>query len=149
MKRSLAIHKLAALAVLLVWVAAIVAMTANWEFWSGALPFDLLCSVATMTGTVLLSRYWIRHNSVPSYGSIVAVPFACAFLLCFGGLFYDACRYGEWDVFTLSYWEQAKGGFASLIIPVAAFWFVCLFPAAAIVIYFQKSHDSEQTHVAS
>ena len=127
----------------LVWVALIIAMIVNREFWSEALPFVLLSSVATMVGTVLLSRYWIRHKSVPSYGSILAVPFVCACLLWVGSLFGEACRYDEWYLFTLSYWDQAKGGFADLIIPFGVYWFVCLFPATAIVIYFQKPHDSE------
>jgi len=143
MKRSSTIHRVAALAVFLVWVALIGAMIVNREFWAEALPYVLLVSVATMIGTVLLSRYWISHKSAPSYGSIFLCPSVCTFLLCFGALFYDACRNGEWYVFTWSYWEQAKGGFAALIIPFAAFWFVCLFPAASVVIYFQKPHDSE------
>jgi hypothetical protein len=142
MKRASTIHKLAAIAVFLVWVAMIGAMIVNREFWAAALPYVLWASVATMVGTALLSRYWIRHKSVPSYGSIFVFPFVCAFLLCFGDLFCGACLYGEWYVFTLSYWEQAKGGFGDLILPFAAFWFVCLFPATAIVIYFQKPDDS-------
>ena len=142
MKRASTIHKLAALAVLLVWGAMIGAMIVNREFWAEALPYILSVSVATIVGTALLSLYWIRHNSAPSYGSIFVFPSICVFLLFFGALFWDACRYGSWYEFTFSYWEQVKGGFASLIIPVAAFWFVCLFPAAAVVIYFQKPHDS-------
>jgi len=142
MKRASTVHKLAALGVFLVWVALIVAMMVNRAFWGGALLYVLLVSVATMVGTTLLSRYWISHNSVPSYGSIFVFPSVCTFLLCFGVLFYDACRYNEWYVFTWSYWEQAKGGFAALIIPFAVFWFVCLFPATSVVIYFQKPHDS-------
>jgi hypothetical protein len=142
MKRVSTIHKLAALAVFLVWVAMIGTMIVNREFWGDALPYILLVSVATMVGTVLLSRYWIRHKSAPSYGSIFVFPSVCAFLLVFGSLFLDACRYGEWYVFAISYWEQAKGGFFDLIFPLAAIWFVCLFPSASIVIYFQKTHDS-------
>jgi hypothetical protein len=144
MKRASTVHKLAALTAFLVWVAMIGAMIVNREFWAEGLPYVLGASVATMVGTALLSRYWIRQKSVPSYGSIFVFPFVCAFLVCFGTLFWDACRYGEWYVFTLSYWEQAKGGFSGLIIPFGAFWFVCLFPASAIVIYFQKPHDPVQ-----
>jgi hypothetical protein len=143
MKRSSTVHKFTALAVFLVWVAMIGAMIVNREFWAGAIPYVLLVSVATMVGTALLSRFWIRRKSVPSYGSIFVFPSVCVLLLFFGTLLWD---FG-WDVFTLSYWEQAKGGFSSFIVPVATFWFVCLFPAAAIVIYFQKPHDSESTHV--
>jgi len=149
MKSSSTVHKLTALAVFLVWVAMIVAMVVNREFWAEALPYVLVLSVTTMVGTALLSRFWIRRKSVPSYGSIFVFPSVCVFLLFFGTLLWDR----GWDVFTLSYWEQpTKGGgsaFAAFIMPVAAFWFVCLFPAAAIVIYFQKPHDSEQTHAAS
>jgi hypothetical protein len=145
MKRASTTHKLAALAVFLVWVAMIGAMIVNREFWAEALPYVLVLSIATMVGTALLSRFWIRRKSVPSYGSIFVFPSVCVFLLFFGTLLWD----GGWDVFTLSYWERpTKGGFADFIIPVAVFWFVCLFPATAIVIYFQKPHDSEQTHVA-
>src|SRR5690348_954909 len=142
MKRAATIHKLIALAAFLVWVAMIGAMIVNREFWAEALPYVLGVSVATMVGTALLSRYWLRHKSAPSYGSIFVFPTVCTFLLCFGALFWDACRNGEWYVFTFSYWEQAKGGFAALVIPFAAFWFVCLFPAASVVIYFQKPDDS-------
>jgi hypothetical protein len=148
MKRSFIIHKLAAYAVFLVWVALIIAMVVNRKFWSEALPFVLICSFATMVGTVLLSRYWIRHNSLPSYGSIAAVPFVCACLSCIGSLFCEACRYGDWYIFTPSYWNQAKGGYADLIILFLVFWFVCLFPATAIVIYFQKPDDSKKTRAA-
>jgi hypothetical protein len=148
MKRSSTLHKFTALAVFLVWVAMIVAMIVNREFWAEALPYVLVLSVATMVGTALLSRFWIRRKSVPSYGSIFVFPSVCVFLLFFGTLLWG----GGWKVFTLSYWEQpTKGGgteFADFIIEVAPFWFVCLFPAAAIVIYFQRPHDSEQTHVA-
>jgi hypothetical protein len=140
MKR--ATHMVAAVIALLAWVALILTMIVNRAFWLEFLPFVLLASVATMVGTVLLSRYWIRRRSIPSYGSIFLVPFLSACLLCIGSLFWEACRYGDWYIFTLSYWEQAKGGFAELIIPFVVFWFVCLFPAAAIVIYFQKPHDS-------
>ncbi|HEY1663763.1 MAG TPA: hypothetical protein VGI03_15205 [Verrucomicrobiae bacterium] len=142
MKSASTIHNLAALAIFLVWVALIGAMIVNREFWAGALPYVLSVSFATMVGTVLLSRYWIRHKRAPSYGSIFMFPSLCVFLLFWGALFWDACRNGEWDVFSWSYWEQSKGGFAGLIIPIATFWFVSLFPATAIVIYFQKPHDS-------
>jgi len=117
-------------------------MFVNREFWLQAIPFILLASVATMIGTVFLSRYWIMRKSVPSYGCVFVVPFACACLLTFGLLFIDACRYGEWYLFTLGYWEQAKGGFFDLIFPFVVIWFVCSFPAAAIVIYFQKPSGS-------
>lgn len=142
-KRSFVIHNLAALTVFLVWVAAIVAMVVNREFWAEALPYILTVSAASMAGTVLLCRYWIKRNSVPSYGSILSVPLVCAFLLYFGGFFLEACRYNEWYLFTLGYWEQAKGGFAGLIFPFVIVWLVCLFPAAAIVIYFQKPNGSK------
>ena len=148
MKRASRIHKLAALAVFLVWAAVIGAMNVNPGFWAEALPYVLAASVTTMAGTALLSRYWIRRKTVPSYGSIFVFPFVCAFLLCFGDFFLRACRDGEWYVFTLSYWEQAKGGLACLIIPFAVFWFVCLFPAVAVVIHFQGPHDSKSTHLA-
>ena len=138
MKRASTIHKLAALAVFLVWVAMIGAMIVNREVWAEALPFVLSVSVATMVGTALLSRFWIRRSSVPSYGSIFVFPSVCVFLLFSADLLWNH----GWHVFTLSYWQQPKGGFASFIIEVAAFWFVCFFPAAAIVIYFQKPHDS-------
>jgi hypothetical protein len=140
MKR--AIHMVAALTSLLVWCALIVTMIVNHEFWLWLLPSVLLASVSTMLGTVLLSRHWIRHKSVPSYGSIFLVPFVCACLSSFVLLFSEACRYGEWYLFTFSYWNQAKGGYGDLIISFVVFWFVCLFLAAAIVIYFQKPHDS-------
>ena len=144
MKRSSTVHKFTAIAVFLVWVAMIVAMIVNREFWADALPFVLLVSVATMVGTALLSRFWIRRKSVPSYGSIFVFPSVCVFLLFSADLLWNE----GWHVFTLSFWEQPKGGFVNFIIEVAHFWFVCLFPAAAIVIYFQRPHDSEQTHVA-
>ena len=142
MKRASTIHKFAALAAFLVWVALIGAMIVNREFWAEVIPYVLLVSVATMVGTVLLSRYWIRHSSAPSYGSIFVFPTVCAFLLCFGSLFLEACRYGDWYLFIYGYWEQAKGGFAALILRLAIFWFVGLFPAASVVIYFQKPDDS-------
>jgi hypothetical protein len=142
MKRASIIHKFAALAAFLVWVALIGAMIVNRGVWADILPFALLVSVATMVGTVLLSRYWIRHSSAPSYGSIFVFPTVCAFLLCFGLLFFEACRNGDWNVFTYGYWEQTKGGLAALIIPIAIFWFVGMFPAASVVIYFQKPDDS-------
>jgi hypothetical protein len=129
--------------VFIVWVAMIGAMIVNREFWAEALPYILGVSVATMVGTLLLSRYWIRHKSIPSYGSIFVAPSVCTFLLFVGIFLIGAIHSGEWYVFTLSYWEQAKGGFASLFIPIIGFWFVCLFPATAIVIYFQKPHDTE------
>jgi hypothetical protein len=144
MKRSSIIHKIAAIAVFLIWVAMIVAMIVNREFWGEAIPFVVLISLGTMVGTAFLSRFWIRRKSVPSYGTIFVFPFTFAFLLCFGGLFWDACRNGEWYVFTLSYWEQAKGGFFDLLYPLLAFGFVCLFPAAAVVIYFQGPCNSTQ-----
>ncbi len=142
MKLAPTIHKVAAAAVFLVWVAMIGTMVFNREFWGEALPYILLVSVATIVGTVLLSRYWIRRNSAPSYGSIFVPPSICVFLFFFISLFVGACRYGEWDVFTPSYWAQAKGGYFELILPFGAFWFVCLFPAAGVVIYFQKPSDS-------
>jgi hypothetical protein len=146
LKSTSTIHMLAAIVVGLVWAALIGAMIFNREVWARSLPYVLFASIATMVGTVLLSRYWIRRKSAPSYGSIFVFPSVCVFLLFFGTLFWDGCRYGDWSGFTLSYWEQAKGGFAALI-PVAAFWFVCLFPAAAIVIYFQKPHALAETHI--
>jgi len=141
MKRT--VHIVAAVTSFLVWGALIVTMVVNREFWLEMLPYVLFCSVATMVGTVLLARYWYRHKSIPSYGSIFAVPFVCACLSSVVLLFCEAWHYGEWYLFTLSYWNQAKGGYGDLIIPFVVFWFVCLFPAAAIVIYFQKPHDTK------
>ena len=115
-------------------------MLVNPAFWAGILPFVLLASVTTMVGTVLLSRYWIRRQNTPSYGSILLLPFFSAFLVCLGELLWSACRYDGWEVFTLGYWEDAKGGLGDLIFPLVIFWFVSLFPAASIVIYYQKPH---------
>ena len=134
MKQPLVIHKIAALVVLLLWILAIAAMIWNWKFWQEGVYFILGASIATMFGTVALSRYLIRHRKTPSYGSIFLPPFACVFFLVFGGLFFE----DGWAVFTLSYWTDVKGGPLDLIIPLAAMWFVCLLPAAAVVIYFQK-----------
>jgi hypothetical protein len=143
MNRSFVIHKFAAVLVFFVWVAAIIAMIINREFWGGALPYVLLVSIATMAGTVLHSRYRIRHNSRPSYGSIISVPFMCNFVFFLGILLWGAWRNNEWDVFTLEYWRHTKGGIDDLIASFLILWFVCLFPATAIVIYFQKPNDSK------
>ena len=143
MKQSSRIHKLAASAVFLVWVSTLIAMVVNWEFWSRALPFVLLCSGAAMAGTIRLSRYWIRHKSAPSYGTIFTVPLICAFLLIFGLLFCDACISDGWQVFTAGYWQHTKGGFSELVFAFCIFWFVSLFPTTAVVIYFQKPRDPE------
>jgi hypothetical protein len=143
MKRSSTIHKLAALGVFLAWVALMIAMMVNEEFWAHGLPYIFLVSVATMVGTVFLSRYWIKRRSVPSYGSIFVFPFVCAFLLLLGTLVWDACSYSGWDVFTSSYWEGVRDDFGWLMISFGVLWLVCLFPAAAIVIYFQRPHGSE------
>ena len=143
MKLESTVHKIAAVVVFLVWVVMFGAMVFNREFWGAALPYILLVSVATIVGTVLLSRYWIRRNQAPSYGSIFVFPSICVFLLISIGLFVDACIHSNWDAFTLKYWTEAKGGVSTWLIPISSIWFVCLFPAAAVVIYFQKSHDSD------
>lgn len=122
----------------LVWVAALAMMIWNWQFWSEGFFLILAASSVTLAGTVALSRYWIRHKSRPSFGSIVTPPLVCACLLIFGTLFYSACRDGDWDTFTLSYWAHTKGGFTELLFPLIIVWLVCLFPAAAVVIYFQR-----------
>jgi hypothetical protein len=136
MKRSSVIHKLAALAVFLAWVALMIAMIVNEEFWAHSLPYIVLASVGTMVGTVFLSRYWIKRNSVPSYGSIFVFPFVCAFLLLLRVVIWDACSYSGWDVFTSNYWDWERSDW--LMISFGVLWIVCLFPAAAIVIYFRS-----------
>jgi len=143
MKPASTIHKLAAVAIFLVWVAMIVAMIVNLQFWAPWLLNVLLFSVATMVGTVLLSWFWIRHKSVPSYGSIFVFPSVCVFLWYF--LIY--CHGGGWSdifyIFTLRAWYQEHEGPGPLLRHmVEAFWFICSVPAASVVIYFQKPHDS-------
>jgi hypothetical protein len=143
MKRSLSKHDYVAIIAILAWVAVIVVMILNRDTRSAVVPV-LLCSVATMVGAVLLSRYWIKRESVPSFGSLIVVPLACAFLFVFGSLFWEACRYDEWYLFTPSYWQQAKGGFRGLIFPFGVLWGVCIFPATAIILYFQRYHDADK-----
>jgi hypothetical protein len=61
-------HGFVALVALSLWVAAIITAISNRAnlFW--ALPHILFGSVATIVGTVSLSRYWIRRGKHPSYG---------------------------------------------------------------------------------
>jgi|SRR6266850_2752850 len=147
MTPSFSKHGFVAIIAILAWLAAIVVMSVNADTRSRVLAPVLLCSVATIIGVVLLSRYWIRRESIPSFGSLVVVPFVCAFLFVFGSLFWDACRYGEWYLFTPSYWQQAKGGFRGLLFPFGVLWGVCIFPATAVILYFQRQHDADKPNV--
>jgi hypothetical protein len=148
MTRPFSKHDYVAIVAILTWVAAIVVMILNPDTRSRILAPVLLCSVATLVGAVVLSRYRIRRASVPSFGSLVVVPFACAFLFMFGSLFWEACCYGEWYLFTPGYWEQAKGGFRGLLFSFGVLWAVCVFPAAAVILYFQSQHDTNRPNVA-
>jgi hypothetical protein len=143
MTRSLSKHGYAAVVAILAWVAAIVVMIANPDTRSRILAPVLLCSVATLVGAVVLSRYWIKRGRVPSFGSLVIVPFACAFVFVFGSFLWAACRYGEWYLLTPGYWEQAKGGFRGLLFPFGVLWAVSMFPAAAVILYFQRQHEAD------
>jgi hypothetical protein len=147
MTRSFSKHDYVAVVAILVWAAAIVVMIMNPDARSRMLAPAFLCSVATLVGAVVLSRYWIRRGSVPSFGSLVAVPFACAFLFVFGSFFWAACRYGEWSLFTPGYWEQAKGGFQGLLFPFGVLLAVSIFPTAAVILSFQRQHDADRPHV--
>ena len=147
MTRSLSKHDYVAVVAILAWVAAIVVMIVNADTRSRILAPVLLCSVTTLVGAVVLSRYWIKRESIPSFGSLVVVPFACAFLFLFGSFFWAACRYGEWYLFTPGYWEQAKGGFRGLFFPFGVLWAVSIFPAAAVILYFQRQHDADRPNV--
>src|SRR6266576_3543421 len=144
MKRSLSKHDYVAIIAILAWLAAIVVMSVNPDTRSRALAPVLLCSVVTIVGLVLLSRYSIKRESVPSFGSLIVVTFACAFLFVVGSPFWDACRYGEWYLFTPSHWQQAKGGFRGLIFSFGVLWGVCIFPATTVILYFQRQHDADK-----
>lgn len=143
MRRSLSKHGYVAGVAILTWVAAIVVTSLNPDIRSRMLAPVLICSVAALLGAVGLSRYWIRLGSVPPFGSLVGVPFACASLLVFGTFLWAACRYGQWYLFTPSYWEEAKGGFRALLFPFGVFWAVSTFPAAAVILYFQRQRGAD------
>jgi hypothetical protein len=140
-KLSISKHDYVALVAVVAWVAAIVVMIVNPDTRSRALAPALLCSIATLIGAVLLSGDGIRGDSISSFGILVVVPFTCALLFVFGSHFWDACRYGAWYLFTPSYWQQAKGGLRGLLFSIGVLWGVCIFPATAVVLYFQTQHD--------
>jgi hypothetical protein len=143
MKRSISKHDYVALIAIVAWVAAIVVMIVNRDTRSRTLAPVLFCSVVTTVGALLLCRYWIRREGVPSFGTLIVVPFICAFLFVLGSLFWDACRYGEWYLFTPSYWQQAKGGWAGLYFPLTIIGGICIFPAAAVVVYYQGRRKTD------
>jgi len=126
-------HDCVALAALFVWVAAIVTLMSNRTNLSWALRPVLFGSFATMTGTVLFSRFLIRHNRIPSYGTLFGIPLACACLLWMGPILVN----GSWYLFTPGYWKQAKGGFSGLYVPIGLVDAGCILPAAAVVLYYQ------------
>lgn len=127
---------------LLVWIAAVIVMMGNHDTWAGFLSHVLVSSAVTAIGMILLSRHWVKRKSIPSYGSLFAVPSACAFLFCFGSLACEACRYGEWYLLTPGYWAQAKGGYMDLILSFGVMWAFCMFPATAVMLYFRGKHHS-------
>jgi hypothetical protein len=148
MTRSLSKYDYVAVVAMLGWVAAFVVMIANPDTRSRILAPALLCSFASVIGAVVLSRYWIKRNRVPSFGSLIVIPFACAVLLMFGSFLWAACRYGEWYLFTPSYWEQAKGGFRGLLFPFAVLWGTSLFPAATVILYVQRQHYADKPNAS-
>ena len=148
MTRSFTKHDFVAIVAVLAWIAAIVMMIVNPDTRSRTLAPALLCSVATLIGAVAVSRYWHRRASAPSFGSLVVVPFACALLFVFGPLLWDAVRYDSWYLLTPGYWQQAKGGWAGLFFPLAVFGGICIFPAAAVVVYFQKRKATDMRNAA-
>jgi len=143
MTRSISKHDYVALIAIVVWIAAIVVMIVNPDTRSRVLAPVLFCSVVATIGAVLISRFWIKRESAPSFGSLIVVPFACAFLFVVGPLFWDACLYGAWYLFTPSYWQQAKGGWAGLYFPLVVIGCICIFPTAAVVAYYQGSQETD------
>jgi hypothetical protein len=142
MTRSFSKHDFVAIIALLAWAAAIVVMIVNPDTrrW---IPPILLCSVATLFGAVMLSRYWIRRASVPSFGSLAVVPFACALLFMFGTLLWEVVRYDSWYLLTPDYWQQTKRGWATLYLPLGVLAGICVFPAAVVVVYYQKRKKTD------
>jgi hypothetical protein len=149
MTRAISKHGYVALVAMLAWCAAIVVTIVNPDLRSRALAPVLFSSVVTTVGAVLLSRFWIKRESAPSFGTLIVVPFACAFLFVFGPLLWDACRYGEWYLLSPSYyWQDAKGGAAQLCLPLAVLGGICIFPAVAVVVYYQGRKKTDVRHVA-
>jgi len=147
MKRSASIHAFVALAALLAWLAAVVTLILNRRD-SWALIPVLLGSLVTIVGTLLVCRFWIRRKRIPSYGTLFGVPLACACLLCVGPILWEACCYGAWYLLTPGYWQQAKGGFASLYLPIMLIGATSVLPAAAIVVYYQGRLKKDAPNVA-
>ena|ERR1035438_4735359 len=147
MNRSFSIHGLVALAALVAWVTAIVTLIVNrdnnWAFYP-----VLLCSIATIVGTLLLCRFLIKRKRVPSYGTLFGVPLTCACLLWIGPYFLEACLHNAWYLFTPDFWRHGRGGFADLYYPIGIIWATCILPAAAIVVYCQGRCKTDASGVA-
>jgi hypothetical protein len=147
MKRSASMHAFVALAALLAWLAAIVTVILNRRD-SWALVPVLFGSLATIVGTLLVCRFWIRRKRTPSYGTLFGIPLGCACLVWVGPLFWEACRYGAWYLFTPGYWQQAKGGFTGLYFPIVLIGATSALAAAAIVVFYQGSLKKDAPHAA-
>ncbi len=145
--RSLSKDGYVAVVAIIAWIVAIIVMVVNPDTRSRILAPALLCSVATVVGTVGISRFWIKHKSLPSFGSLIVIPFSCAFLFVFGSFFWAACRYGEWYLFTPGYWEQAKGGLRDLLFPLGVLWAVSIFPAVTVILCFQRQHNADRPNL--
>lgn len=143
MRRSPSKHDYVAGVAILAWVAAIVVTSLNPDSRSRMLAPVLICSVAALLAAVGLSRFWIKLDIVPSFGSLAGVPLACASLLILGTFLWAGFRYGEWYLFTPGYWKQAKGGFRGLLFPFGVLWAVSTFPVAAVILYFQRQRGAD------
>ena len=97
-------------------------------------PFLLLITSMTVLVTFLLCSFRVARKKPVSYGTMLVGSFGSTFLVFVCGLFYS----DGWSIFTAYYWHDTKGGLFGLLFCATLVGCICLLPAFAIVVYYQK-----------
>jgi cytochrome c biogenesis protein CcdA len=92
--------------------------------------------------TILICRYRDLRKRPVSFVPVFASPVVSALIvaLCLG-FYYDG-----WDVFTPSYWTDAKGGFAVVLFSFMAIAVPCILPSLAVVLFYKARGKNAESN---
>ena len=122
-----------------VWIVILLKFVTGGNKWVWILYTLIPGSGLTIVVTALLGRFWVARKTLPSYGTLIGVPFCCVYLVW-------AFRYFKsvgWKMFTADYWDHMNGTLTGRLFDQGLIGAICVLPAIAVVMFY---HNRSKTH---
>ena len=100
--------------------------------------------LATFVVAVLLCRYRAARHKRISWGTVLSSSVVANVSIFLGMAIYEE----GWHIFSREAWTGGKGGLPGALFVLTLIIIICLLPALAVAIYYQKRSKSDDKPVA-